>query len=156
MTVAKDAAPTSIADRIVGTWQLVSYTTTSSAGEVGYPLGPDATGLILYTPDGYMSAQIMTPDRPHYRSRRVHGGEPAEHSSAASGYLAYSGRYEVDEVGQRVWHRMAVSLYPNWVGDNQSRDVLFDGDEMTLSSDPLVFRTTTLHPRLVWRRCDRG
>lgn len=148
-----DNGTDSIADRVVGSWELVSYTTVSETGVVSHPLGPAATGLIIYAPDGYMAAQIMTPDRLRYVSRRVHGGDTAERSRAAAGYLAYSGRYEVDQPRQAIWHEMAVSLYPNWVGDRQLRYVEFSGETMTLSSDPLRFRTTTLHPSLVWRRC---
>ena len=141
-----------IADRIVGSWELVEYSTTSDTGTVGHPLGPDARGLIIYSADGFMSAQIMRPGRTPYRSANVHRGETSERGEAAGGYLAYSGPYHVDETNSAVWHEMAVSLYPNWIGDNQKRHVRFDGDRMTLSSDPLVFRTTTLLPALVWRR----
>ncbi|WP_416062708.1 lipocalin-like domain-containing protein [Rhodococcus indonesiensis] len=147
-----DADGLSIADRIVGAWELVEYSTTSDSGKVDYPLGPEARGLIVYSADGYMSAQIMRPDRTRYRSRNVHSGETNERAEAAGGYLAYSGPYDVDEDDSAVWHEMAVSLYPNWLGEKQKRTVRFDGDRMTLSSDPLVFRTTTLSPALVWRR----
>ncbi|MGW4333541.1 lipocalin-like domain-containing protein [Rhodococcus koreensis] len=146
----------SIADRIVGSWELVDYSTTSDTGKVGYPLGPEASGLIIYSADGFMSAQIMRPDRTLYRSPNVHSGEMSERSDAAGGYLAYSGPYHVDEGNSVVWHEMAVSLYPNWIGDIQKRFVRFAGDHMTLSSDPLVFRTTTLSPALVWRRTTPG
>ncbi|MGW5383112.1 lipocalin-like domain-containing protein [Nocardia sp. NPDC003963] len=144
--------PRSIAQRVLGSWELISYTTVSETGQVGYPLGEGARGLIIYAADGYMSAQIMAPDRPRYASRRVHGGDIAERGSAAAGYLAYSGRYDVDAAKQAIRHEMFVSLYPNWVGDRQLRYVEFSGDTMTLSSEPLRFRTTTLFPRLVWRR----
>ena len=61
---------------VLGAWELVSYTAqdTHSEGPITYPLGPDALGLIMYTADGYMSAQIMRPDRPAdgTRNRRRH------------------------------------------------------------------------------------
>lgn len=152
MSTDIDIDGAAIADRIVGSWELVEYSTTSESGNVDYPLGPDARGLIIYSPDGFMSAQIMRPDRTRYRSPNVHRGELSERGEAAGGYLAYSGPYRVDEDHAAVWHEMAVSLYPNWIGDTQKRYVHFDGDLMTLSSDPLVFRTTTLSPALVWRR----
>lgn len=152
MSTDTDIDGVSIADRIVGTWELVEYSTTSDSGKVDYPLGPEARGLIIYSADGFMSAQIMRPDRTLYRSRNVHSGEANERAEAAGGYLAYSGPYRVDQDNSAVWHEMAVSLYPNWLGENQKRNVRFDGDLLTLSSDPLVFRTTTLAPALVWRR----
>ena len=52
-------------DDIRGTWELVSYTEQNDrGGPVSYPLGSDALGLIMYTHDGYMSAQLMELDRP--------------------------------------------------------------------------------------------
>jgi hypothetical protein len=45
---------------LVGAWTLESYESRSLDGSgVTYPLGPDAQGIIMYTPDGYMSAQLM-------------------------------------------------------------------------------------------------
>jgi hypothetical protein len=35
-----------------------------AGGEVVRPYGEHPLGLIMYTADGYMSAQITTPDRP--------------------------------------------------------------------------------------------
>lgn len=141
-----------LAERLIGSWQLVSYSTRNADDQVRYPLGTDAQGLIIYTPDGYMSAQIMSVGRAPYDSQRVHGGTPAERDAAAAGYLAYSGPFRVDEAESIVWHDVQLSLYPNWVGGVQKRYAHFDGDLLTLSSDPLVFRTTTLWPALVWRR----
>jgi hypothetical protein len=47
-------------DAVLGTWELQSYTIENSErGETTYPLGPDPIGLIMYTEDGYMSAQLM-------------------------------------------------------------------------------------------------
>ncbi len=154
--MSTDTGRVRIADRIVGAWQLVEYSTTSETGEVGNPLGPDARGLIIYSADGFMSAQIMRPNRTRYRSPNVHSGEMSERGEAAGGYLAYSGPYRVDEKNRAVWHEMMVSLYPNWIGDDQKRNVRFEGDLMTLSSDPLVFRRITLSPALVWRRVCRS
>lgn len=143
-----------LTERLIGSWTLESYSTRDADGEVTYPLGPDAEGLILYTPDGFMSAQIMATNRPQYASRRVHGGTPEERNAAARGYLAYSGSYRVDEMEWLVWHHVDLSLYPNWIGDTQKRYVHLEDDVLTLSSDPLVFRTTTLWPTLVWRRAN--
>jgi hypothetical protein len=39
--------------RLLGAWQLVSYTATSIDGKVIHPLGPTPHGLIVYTPQGY-------------------------------------------------------------------------------------------------------
>src|SRR5712671_1987362 len=85
-------------DAVVGTWELVSYTEVDNdGGPSTHPLGPDALGLIMYTTDGYMSAQIMRPDRPAYDRPETGGGTPEQAEAAAAGYLAYSGPFSVDE-----------------------------------------------------------
>jgi hypothetical protein len=49
---------------LIGAWTLQSYVSTATDGsDMAYPLGVDARGIIMYTPDGYMSAQIMRSDR---------------------------------------------------------------------------------------------
>ncbi len=62
--------PTSqLREQLVGAWRLVSYEIRPrDGGTVTYPLGRDARGWILYTPDGYMSAQLMAPGRPLMRT----------------------------------------------------------------------------------------
>ena len=80
-------------DALVGTWTLVSYTERSLPdGPVTYPHGPDALGLIMYTPDGHMSAQIMTHSRPPYDRPVASGGTAEESAAAATGYLATAAR----------------------------------------------------------------
>ena len=45
---------------LIGAWTLQSYEARSTDGtNVTYPLGVDAKGIIMYTADGYMSAQLM-------------------------------------------------------------------------------------------------
>ena len=42
-------------------------------------------------------------------------------AAAAHGYLAYSGRFEVDEEKQELTHHMEVSMNPTWLGQSQPR-----------------------------------
>lgn len=61
--------PDELRAALIGTWRLVSYEATSvDDGEVVRPYGEHPLGLIMYTADGYMSAQITTPDRPLFGS----------------------------------------------------------------------------------------
>ena len=54
-----------------------------------YPMGEDVTGFIMYHPEGYMSAQMMSPGRPKYAAGGLHTGTQEEMAAAAEGYLAY-------------------------------------------------------------------
>ena len=51
-------------EQLIGAWRLVSYVEKPVDGNPErFPMGEEPKGLLLYTPDGYMSAQLMTPGR---------------------------------------------------------------------------------------------
>src|ERR1700682_5188873 len=122
-------------DAVLGTWELVSYTAQDNhGGPIPYPLGPDALGLIMYTADSYMSAQLMRRDRPAFDRPEIDGGTPEQRAAAAAGCLAYSGPFTVDELTGVLHHQVTVSLIPNWLNHTQLRQSTLDGDHLTLSA----------------------
>ena len=139
-------------DQIRGAWQLVSYAVQDTqGGPVTHPLGPDAQVLIIYTHDGYMSAQLMRRDRPNYDQPDTGGGTAEQAAAAAVGYLAYSGPYVVDEDTAIVHHDVAVSLMPNWLGTVQLRRSALTGDRLTLIAEAPA-GGATVRSTLVWSR----
>lgn len=142
----------SLAISLVGTWGLVSYTVQENTGEIHFPLGRDATGYLMYSPDGYVSAQMMAQKRPFYSSGDIHNGTADEMSAAANGYLAYSGPYYVDELSKEVTHMMTVSLLPNWIGQMQSRILKVSNDRLIMSSQARLSSGRLGLPRIEWRR----
>ena len=146
----------SLKDRLVGTWKLESYVERPVDGspEV-YPLGTDATGVIIYTSDGYMSAQLMRQGRPLFASGDWFEGTSEEYCHAAS-YIAYSGVYRVYEQRQTLTHSMYVSFFPNWGGQTQSRTVELVGDILRLSTaSPIRSNGKMVMSYLQWRRAGR-
>jgi hypothetical protein len=140
-------------EALVGAWELVSYTEQNHPdGPVTYPHGPDALGLIMYTPDGYMSAQIMTRGRPAYDRPVPDGGTVGQSAAAAKGYLAYSGTYTVDESTGDIRHEVLVSLLPNWLGHTQLRHSQLNDDQLTLSAEAVLTSGTTVLSTLLWMR----
>ncbi|WP_405984215.1 lipocalin-like domain-containing protein [Streptomyces sp. NBC_00872] len=141
-----------LADQVVGTWQLMSFTAeyTERPG-ITYPLGQDATGIIMYTADGYMSAQIMRPGRHDYHLLDSDGDDLEQAAAAATGYLAYSGKYTVDESARTLHHDVEVSLLPAWLGTILIREATFDGNQLTLVADD-TFPRGMVHSVLVWKR----
>lgn len=139
-------------DEIVGTWELISYVVQDDrGGPVIYPLGPDAVGLIMYTPDGYMSAQLMRPDRPDYDLPDIAGATTEQAATAAQGYLAYGGIYQVDESTGVIHHEVAVSLLPSWLNTAQLRHSTLHGNQLTLSAQ-VSAHGVTMRATLVWAR----
>ena len=138
---------------ILGTWELVSYIAQDNhGGPITYPLGADALGLIMYTADGYMSAQLMRRHRPAFDRPESDGGTPEQAAAAAAGYLAYSGPFEVDESAGVVHHEVRVSLLPNWLNGTQLRQSKLDGDHLTLSAITAAPDDAETISTLVWKR----
>ncbi|KAA9302187.1 MULTISPECIES: lipocalin-like domain-containing protein [Aerococcus] len=138
----------SMRDQVIGAWVLQSYQTKDEAGQVVYPLGKDATGFILYTPDGYMSAQIMAQGRPAYASGDLHKGTQEEMAQAAAGYLAYSGRYEVDEAKGELTHHMELSMNPTWLGQSQPRVAQIKDGQLK------IYNGLKPEDQLIWKRAE--
>ena len=138
---------------LIGAWTLQSYEARSIVGsDVMYPLGVDAQGIIMYTPDGYMSAQLMRSGRAPFRQDDMHSPRQAELAAAAGGYLTYSGPYSVVGDGL-IAHHVAISLLPNWIGGTQYRSARLHGSLLQLSPpEPILINGERRTATLVWRR----
>ena len=141
-------------ERLVGAWRLFSYVEKDvDTGEEHSPMGKNPEGIIMYTPDGYMSAQLCTPGRKKFSGGDMYRGQSAEYVQAGSTYMAYSGPFYVNEAKQSLEHEMNVSFFPNWKGQRQVRVVSIDGDVLHLSTDtPQVFDGGRMTASLLWRR----
>lgn len=127
----------SFKEQVTGTWELLEYTHEDKNGERYYPFGKDAIGYLIYTEDGYMSATLSTNDRSQMNytvTGDLHTGTEEEMAKAASTYHAYTGKYEVDEENQTVYHHMEMSLVPNRIGQIQDRVIQINGNEITITS----------------------
>ena len=146
----------SLRPRLVGSWRLVSYEVRDTVGLlVGHPLGVDATGYLVYTPDGFMSVQVMRLDRPRYQAVGLGDGTDAESAAAARGYVAYAGTYRVER-DSVVVHEPEVSLFPNWVHTTVARNAVLVEPRLELSTPkPLPFGGRQLTAVLVWERAER-
>jgi hypothetical protein len=140
-------------EKLIGAWILESYVEHPVDGSAPfYPLGENAKGIILYTPDGYMSAQLMRVGRPEFASGDWFRGTLDEYRAAA-GYIAYSGQFHVDETKGELTHSMFVSFYPNWLDQTQGRTVELNNDELHLGpAAPIQSGGKMVISRLRWRR----
>jgi len=144
-------------DPLVGTWQLVRWDIRYDDGRAPtLPYGEDATGLILYSADGWMNACISRARRPRLSSESVRSAPEAERLAAFESHFQYAGPYRLQTVdGQlQVVHQVTHALNPNFVGTAQVRNVDVDADGvLTLSaSDTLPGSSVARHHRLVWRK----
>jgi Lipocalin-like domain len=130
-------------NRLLGTWQLVSSVVHFENGVFYDQFGHNPSGFLIYTADGYVSAVLGASNRPLLATNEPGIATDAEFASEASNFIAYCGRFTVDDKTKSVSHEMAACLFPNWVGLSEKRAVTFIDDQLILLTD---FRT----------RCDDG
>jgi hypothetical protein len=134
---------------LIGVWALQSCVRTFADGHKEYPFGEKPIGRIEYDHEGRVFALLMRPGR---RSTVAPGLEldaasVEEIREAVTGFVAYFGTYEVDDVSQTVTHRVEASLEPSWVGTSLKRRFRWDGARLVLTR--AVPGTTD---ELVWER----
>ena len=116
---------------LVGAWGLESWSVEYEDGRPSeFPLGLAVRGMLLYTPDGRVSATLMGAGKP-----------------GAS--FAYAGRYDVR--GDAVYHSIEIATDPTLVGVTTTRHIAREGDVLTLSG-PDFRAGTGRSQKIVWRR----
>ena len=124
-----------LGDQLIGAWELVSFVEKPlNESPPNYPMGERPTGILIYTPDGYMSAQLMRANPGHFASADWFKTTSEEYARVASTYFAYAGSFQVDEESKTVTHFVLVSLFPNWIGQKQQRIARIEGDTLHLST----------------------
>jgi hypothetical protein len=137
-------AQPSVAQRLVGSWELVSYEIIAADG-TRRPGNYDR-GQITYDASGRMSAHLM------HSSNKADASPQTDEQRATAfrRYLGYYGPFVVDTAGGTVTHIVEGSSNPSWVGTKQLRylELSADNAQLTLSLRDGA-RTTQ---SLVWRR----
>ena len=118
---------------LVGVWKLVRYCTAYEGGPEIFPLGRDATGYIQYTPDGYMFGAMSRAHRAPFAVADRLRASPEEKARAFDDYVTYCGRYRI--AGDSVFHRIEMSLLPNWVGEEQERRIEWRDGRLALIAE---------------------
>src|SRR5277367_4149565 len=142
-------------DKLVGTWKLVSASSTTSTGERSEtPYGPGPVGFLTYTEDGRVTALISYGGR---KSLSVGGGTVApleEQAEAFKTFLAYAGRYTLS--GDKVTHSIEISSIQNYVDKNLVRSVKFESDRIVLITPPTPMNGKIQTVELIWQRLPAG
>jgi len=112
---------------LVGVWRLRRYWTRYDDDPPIYPLGEDALGCIMYTPDGFMSGTMQRAGVARFRTADRLAASGDEKANAFDAYVTYCGRYRID--GDVAYHRIELSLLPNWIGEEQARRIEWEDDD---------------------------
>ena len=112
---------------LFGAWRLVSWSLVYADGRLPeFPLGEDAIGILMYTPDGHVSATLMQKQRP--------AAAPVADADKAAAYaqsFAYAGRYTARDGA--VFHSIEVATNPALIGITSTRNIALAGDRLILS-----------------------
>jgi hypothetical protein len=135
----------SLADSLIGTWRLERWEIEYEDGRPPEcPLGADAEGFLMYTPDGHVSATLARRGRPPLAAH-----DDGARARAFEAYFGYAGRYEVRDGA--VVHHIALAPDPALTGATTLRNAVLDGDRLTLSG-PDFSATSPRSHRILWRR----
>ena len=128
-TSGQTAPASDEAKRFIGTWRLIS---------------DSSTGLMYYDGLGNMAAQVMPGRaRPKYAGAQP---TPDEAKEAITGYLAYFGTYTVDESVRTITHHRKGNVNPGQVGDDVVRAYVFG------AGDRVILTPTGTTNQIIWER----
>jgi hypothetical protein len=138
---------------LIGVWTLQKYSDLTEGLPPHYPFGNDPEGLLIYTPDGFVSAVLMARDRPNLDGNGFTEGTAEQYTSAGKGFIGYTGKYQMDESRSTVTHRPLVAFSPNMVGGIQQRFVELEGDVLVLTAEHVLAAGLPMtKSRLEWIR----
>jgi hypothetical protein len=153
LIVAKrNAPPAPRQEDLVGTWLLDSvlqFVPGPDASQAATIRQRDATGSLIYSPDGWMSVLIVLAARPQ-PAIGVLEGQGQGRGVVNYGYF---GRYEVDWENRSVKHFVRLSMWPPENGRTMERRFELVDGRLTLDAG-FGFRGERRLNRLVWRRAE--
>jgi hypothetical protein len=139
----------SLKEQLVGTWIYVSSTGKRDDGSSVDR--PDARGAVTYTADGRFHFITVRTSVPKYASNDPSRPSPEEAMAVASGVVAYTGTYTLDESTKTAHLNIETSSVPNLAGaPNQRRIVTSITDEELKITNPRTPAGVTLE--LVFKR----
>jgi hypothetical protein len=145
----------SLADRLVGSWELLSRLDRTGTGEqrVEPSLGSDPVAFLVFDRAGHFAAQFMKRDRG--------GAEDAPASTASKnnsrargGYDAYFGTYEVEPDGRMVSTLLVGALSQENVGQVFRRQMSVEGATLVIELDTTTAAGEPVRRTLRWKRVD--
>ena len=95
---------------------------------------------------------LADPHRAHWSSE--HTPNEKELQAIHEHFIAYRGRYEVDERAELVVHHLEMHVTPNYVGNVLVRRVTLDGNHLTLRPLEQELPAGMLEYTLRWIRAE--
>jgi hypothetical protein len=136
---------------LTGAWRLITVEDRQADGTVLYPYGERALGYLIYHPDGYMSATVMSAERPRLAKPSRPFALSSEDATAVLKTMgsAYCGTWELRDEST-VIHHVQAALIPNMIGEDEVRPFELDGDRLYVYTLRPPVKTCA-----IWQRAER-
>ncbi len=143
-------ADLNVAD-LLGSWELIEWRIEYSEGRPpSWPFGKDAVGLLMYAPDGWMSATMSKAQRAALQDGSAMKPDEASKARSFGEYLAYCGTWSLS--GSTVSHDVRMSMNPVLIGLPHARNGRIENGRLSLVAlEPGPAGATRTH-HIVWRR----
>ncbi|MCJ2057449.1 lipocalin-like domain-containing protein [Methylobacterium sp. J-048] len=115
-----------LAEKIVGTWELISYHVEDKAtGSLIDAMGSAPRGRVIFTKDGWVAFNLEGTDRKPAET-------DADRAALMKTLVAYIGRYRIE--GDQWITQVQTAWAPEWVNTEQRRTITIHGDEADVTT----------------------
>ena len=138
---------------LIGSWELVSYAAKDAKGNIlQYPMGSDATGLLLYLPNGTMAVSLTKETREHFAGADPLVATQEEQAKAYREFFTYYGKFRYSQ--GVIYHDVERCSFPNWIGTTLVRFASINDStgELKLSTAPVAVNDQVAVQELIWRK----
>ena len=138
-------------DSLVGAWSLVDWRIEYRDGRVTRPYGDDASGQLLYSADGRMSATVAAASRARLEQANARKASDVQKAAAFDSFFHYAGTWRIED--DTVVHSVVFALNPDMVGTEQRRKAsLNEANDLELSAGESLDEGSARRHVLTWRR----
>jgi hypothetical protein len=146
---------------LIGVWRLVRIDYSGPHGATVDPFyQPGSTGLLIYDKSGWMSVDIVAPDRARFDvpSQRIamRDGEElaALKVSAFDSYYTYHGTWELNAATSELTHHVTSSLLAAEIGVTYTQKVSLQGGRLVFTNRSGAQGEETVRLK-IWERVGR-
>ncbi len=133
--------------QLIGTWRLVSGEQVREGEAPIFSMGASPAGMLTYTADGHMQAQLSATIRPKVRTADATVEQQRELMRT---YTAYFGTFDVDEQASTVTHHRDGALAP---GERDFvRTIALSGNRLVVLTPTTVVDGKKRFARTTWER----
>ena len=139
-------------NHVVGCWNLISGYLDNHGKRIDV-LGPNPSGMVIFTEDLHFMVIVHNPDIPKFASGDRSNGTAEEYKTAVTNSLGAYGTYTIDENGDFLEQHVIGSTFQNMNGSSRGRNELtekVDGNRMT-ENLKIADGITVI---LVWQRAE--